>query len=115
MPVICLIGSLVIMIAWSVLATVWYTPTHVGVSLSILFEMLLILLMIFIVQISHLQLRKVSTLVDSKIIRRAWLEAKATYVANRNAQTRADLVTYEEFLTRRDLFRNKMRLNEKRA
>lgn len=49
MPVICLIGSLVIMIAWSVLATVWYTPTHVGVSLSILFEMLLIHLMIFIV------------------------------------------------------------------
>lgn len=111
-PVMCLIASLVIMIAWSVLATVWYTPTHVGVSISILFEMMLILVIIFIVQISHLQLRKVSSLVDSKIIRRAWLEAKATYVASRNAQTRADLVTYEEYLYRRDLFRNKMRLME---
>lgn len=114
LPAACLLASLVIMVAWSVLATVWFNPTHVGVSLTIMFEMLLILTMIFLVQISHLQLRKVSTFVDSKIIRRAWLEAKLTYVNNRNAASRADLVSYEEYVRRRDLFRNKMRISEGR-
>jgi hypothetical protein len=114
LPAQCLLASLVILIFWSVLATVWFTPTHVGVSLTIFFEMLLILTMIFLIQISHLQLKKVSSFVDNKIIRKAWLEAKQTYAANRNAQSRADLVTFEEFIMRRDLFRNKMRLGEGR-
>jgi hypothetical protein len=115
LPVVSLIASLVVLIFWAVLATVWFTPTHVGVSLTILFEMILILFLVFIVQISHRQLCKVSSFVDAKIIRRAWLEAKATYIASRNAQTRADLVTYEEYLARRDLFRNKVRLLEQRT
>ena len=61
-----------------------------------------------------MQLHKLRPYVDSKIIRRAWLDAKATYVNNRNAFSREELVTYEELIMRKNIFRNKMRLNENR-
>ena len=50
--------------------------------------------------------------IDSKIIRRAWIEAKAFYVANRNAVCRDELVTFEEYEYRKILFRSKMRISE---
>ena len=64
------------MIMWGVLATAWITPGDVGVSISILFEQLLLMSVIFLVQISHLQLQKLKTYVDNTIIRRAWIDAK---------------------------------------
>ena len=112
---ICMISSLVIMIAWSILATVWYTPIHVGVSLSIIFEVMLLLLVIFLIQISQLQLKKLANLIDQKILRRAWIEAKVNYVGNRSAFCRQELVTFEEYWQRKNLFRNKVRLVEGRA
>ena len=102
------------MIMWGVLATAWITPGDIGVSISILFEHLLLMSVIYFVQISHLQLNKLRNYVDNKIIRRAWLDAKSTYVNNRNAFSREELVTYEELLNRKNIFRNKMRLNEGR-
>lgn len=58
---------------------------------------------------------KVSQLVDRKILRRAWLEAKSFYVKDRQALNRNELVTYEEYVWRNDVFRNKMRLLENRS
>ena len=52
--------------------------------------------------------------IDKKIIRRAWLEAKQVYIENRNAFSRAELVTYEELFRRRNIFRNRLRLMEGR-
>ena len=69
---------------------------------------------IYLVQISHLQLFKLKDYVDNKIIKRAWIEAKQTYVNNRNAFSRDELVTFEEYVLRKNIFRNKMRLNEGR-
>jgi len=53
--------------------------------------------------------------IDAKIIRRAWIEAKATYVSNCGALCRDELVTYEEQIKRLNLFRNKVRMTEGRA
>jgi len=39
---------------WGVLATAWITPGDIGVTVSILFEHLLLMSVIFLVQISHL-------------------------------------------------------------
>lgn len=110
----CIILGNGVMICWSALATVWIQPVHVGVSLSILFMFILLLTIIFMIQISHLQLRKLSKHVDNKIIRRAWIESKNMYVQNRNAFNRDELVTYEEYWTRKNVFRNKMRLMQGR-
>jgi hypothetical protein len=58
LPAGCILGALVLLEFWSVLATAWFTPTHAGVALSILFEQLLILAIMYMVQISHHQLHK---------------------------------------------------------
>lgn len=98
LPAGSIIGALVLLLFWSVLATAWFTPVHAGVALSILFEHLLIIMMILFVQISHLQLHKLQTYIDRKTIKRAWLESKARYVANVNAFNRNELVSYEELM-----------------
>lgn len=64
------------MIMWGVLATAWIAPGDVGVTISILFEHLLLISVIYLVQISHNQLHKLKPYVDNKIIRRAWIDAK---------------------------------------
>ena len=110
-----MIMSLMIMIGWSVLATVWFAPTHVGVALSIIFEMALLITIIFLISISQAQLVKVAPHIDKKILRRAWLETKSQYVSSKNAINRNELVTFEEMLYRKNLFRNKMRINEGRT
>jgi hypothetical protein len=115
LPAGCLLGAFVLLLFWSILATAWFTPVHVGVALSILFENLLILTVMYMVQISHLQMNKLKEYIDNKIIRRAWIEAKGTYVHNRNAFSREELVTFEELVHRKNMFRNKMRMMEGRA
>jgi len=114
LPAGSILAAFILMIMWGVLATAWITPGDVGVTVSILFEHLLLIAMIYFVQISHLQLHKLKNYVDNKIIRRAWIDAKSTYVNNRNAFSRDELVTYEELLMRKNIFRNKMRQNESR-
>ena len=114
LPAGSILGAFLLMIMWGVLATAWIKPGDLGVSISILFEHLLLMAVIYLVQVSHLQLHKLRAYIDNKIIRRAWIEAKQTYVNNRNAFNRDELVTYEELLKRKDIFRNKMRLNEGR-
>lgn len=52
--------------------------------------------------------------IDKKIIRRAWLDAKLTYVNGRNASNRHSLLTYEKMFKRRTFFRNYMRKKEGR-
>jgi hypothetical protein len=114
-PAACLLGALLLMVFWSTLATVWFTPTHVGVALSIIFMLVLTLAVIFLVQVSQAQLRAVFPLIDQKILRRAWLEAKLNYVSNRSVFSRNELVTYEEYTQRKNLFRNMVRLREGRT
>lgn len=76
LPSVAMISGFTIMICWSVLASVWIYPHHVGVSLSILFEIFMIIAILFLVSISAHQLKEVTVDIDKKIIRRAWLEAK---------------------------------------
>lgn len=115
LPAGSILGALVLLLIWSVLATAWFAPVHAGVALSILFEHILIIAMILFVQISHLQLHKLQVYIDRRTIKRAWLESKARYVANRNAFNRDELITFEELMQRRNKMRNKMRLLENRA
>jgi hypothetical protein len=102
LPAGSVLGGLVLLLFWSVLATAWFTPVHAGVALSILFEHVLIIAIILFVQISHLQLHKLQVYIDKKTIKRAWLESKARYLANRNAFNRDELITYEELMIRRN-------------
>ena len=43
LPTVALICGLVIMMMWSVLCTIWVYPHNVGISLSIFFELLLMI------------------------------------------------------------------------
>ncbi len=115
LPAGCILTALVLLLFWSILATAWFAPTHAGVALSILFEHLIILCIIFMVQVSHLQLHKLQTYIDNRTIKRAWLESKAKYVAKRNAFNRGELLSYEQLITRRHYLRNKMRILEGRT
>lgn len=114
-PAAALMASMILMIFWAALATAWITPVHVGVAVSIVIELLLLLIVIFLIQVSQLHMNHMLPSIDAKIIRRAWIEAKGTYVSNRGAVNRDELVTYEEQTTRLNMFRNKVRMVEGRA
>jgi hypothetical protein len=51
-PTIALMFGLVIMIMWSVLCSVWVYPHNVGVSIGILFELLLMIACFHLIQLS---------------------------------------------------------------
>ena len=93
-----IILAYLVLILWSVFATIWIYPVHVGVACSIFFLLMLLLTMIFISQLTQRQLFDLFSSIDRKIIRRAWLESKSAYVENRNAFNRSELVTYEELV-----------------
>ena len=54
-------------------------------------------------------------MIDHMIIKLAWLDSKQAYLTNKNAECRADLVTYEKMVKRRDHFRNYIRIFEGRT
>jgi hypothetical protein len=109
-PAIAMLIGYVIMIAWSVLCSVWIEPYYVGVSLSILFELLLIISVLYLVSISQIHFKSVQSYVDSKLIRLAWLDTKKGYVSGRGAPSRDQLITYEVMKERHDNFCNYLRI-----
>lgn len=52
LPAIAMLVGFITMIGWSVLCSIWVYPHHVGVSLSILFEIFMMMSIMFIVSIS---------------------------------------------------------------
>jgi len=102
------------MMMWSVLCSVWVYPHNVGISIGILFELLLIISAFHLIGVSAHQLKEVTAEIDKKLIRRAWLDAKLGYINNRNALNRETLITYDRAILRRDYFRNYMRDKEGR-
>lgn len=87
-PAIAMISGLLILMVWSVTCTVWVYPHNVGVSLSILFEEVLIILVLHLAAVSSLQIKSITEEIDKKILRRAWLDAKIGYINNRSALNR---------------------------
>lgn len=55
-PAIALVCGFLVLITWSVIASVWIYPHNVGVSLSILFEHVLVICLFHLLQASSLQL-----------------------------------------------------------
>lgn len=115
LPTVSLIVGLILMMVWSVLCSVWVYPHNVGISLSILFELILIITCFHLIGVSAHHLRDCTKDIDKKLIRRAWLDAKQGYIHNRAAINREQLMTYKKMKYRRDIFRNFMRINEGRA
>ena len=76
MPAIMMFLGFMIMILWSILASVWLAPIHVGISLSIFFEVCMLISVLFMIHTTSFQLNQVTKDIDKKIIRRAWLDAK---------------------------------------
>lgn len=52
LPTVALLGGLVILMMWSVVCSVWVYPHNVGVSLSILFELILIICAFHLIGVS---------------------------------------------------------------
>lgn len=52
-PSIAIITSFIILLIWSVLASVWVFPHSIGVSLTVLFEILMTLVTLFLVSVSQ--------------------------------------------------------------
>ena len=52
LPSICMMIAFIVLLLWSVLASIWITPHHIGVSLSILFELSLCTALLFLISVS---------------------------------------------------------------
>ena len=69
MPAVALIVGFCIAILWAVLASIWIEPTYVGVSLSIIFELILIIIILYLIQQTMIQMHDVQPYIDNLLIR----------------------------------------------
>mmetsp|Transcript_30109 Transcript_30109/g.29368 ORF Transcript_30109/g.29368 Transcript_30109/m.29368 type:complete len:438 (+) Transcript_30109:3-1316(+) len=113
-PAISLIMSIVIMIIWSGFCTVWVAPLYIGVSIGILFELLFIVVVLYLVTITMMELRENMENFDRQISKVAWLDSKTNFVNIKNVECKTDLLTYAEAYDRRNHFRNYVRIKEGR-
>ena len=88
--------SLLLVTAWSVICVIWFDPRHIGVGVCALSEMLLVIFTLYLSSFSPLQLKAAWPFIDAKTRKRAWLEAKKSYVTGRNAFSMADLSTFAD-------------------
>lgn len=115
MPAVALIIGFYILILWAIFASIWIQPTYVGVSLSIIFELILIIVILFLIQQTFIQMHDVQPYIDNMLIRQAWNDAKMGYINGRGAPNREQLLTFEKMKLRRDHFRNFLRQKEGRG
>ena len=113
-PSIILVSSLLIILGWSILCSVWIDPFFIGISFSILVELILLVISLHLISITSVQMKDVIEYVDDRLVRNAWLDTKQGYVVGRGADSRENLATYEKVRYRRDNFRNYIRQNEGR-
>ena len=101
-PVFGIFLVLFLGLLWSVLCSVWIAPYYYGIAVSALCEVLLVIFVLFIVAISPLNLRVSLPYIDNLLLKRAWLQAKRSYVNSRNAFSMDELITYKEIIDRRE-------------
>lgn len=61
---------------------------------------------LFLLNVTSQSFADVFSGIDKKVIKRAWLDSKAGYVAARAVSTRDQLVSYEEAIERRRIFKS---------
>lgn len=85
---------------WSISCVIWIYPTAVGVSVGCLCEIIFLLFTIFISSQSSLQLSEAFMLMkpdeNSKTLKKAWNEAKSSFLEKKGAVGLKDFPTYEE-------------------
>ena len=95
-------GTLLIYIAfflaliWSIICVVWVKPLYIGVSVCALCELLIVIFTLYLSSFSPLQLKAAWPFIDLKTRKKAWIEAKRTYVTGRNAFSMMDLITFKD-------------------
>mmetsp|Transcript_3192 Transcript_3192/g.2146 ORF Transcript_3192/g.2146 Transcript_3192/m.2146 type:complete len:473 (-) Transcript_3192:2031-3449(-) len=113
-PAVSVLISVIIMMLWSGSCTVWVAPYYIGVSVGILFELILIVIVLYLITITQNELKENMQNIDKKISKIAWLDSKANFVNISNVECKSDLLTYEKAFKRRDHFRNFVRVKEGR-
>jgi len=113
-PAVGVIVGMLLVLFWSIFCSVWVSPFYVGISISILVELVLVILALYLISISAIQMKKVQEYIDDRLIRTSWLETKEGYVQGRGASCRERLLSYEKQRYRRDHFRNFIRKREGR-
>lgn len=94
LPAVAMIVGFCILIVWSILASIWIEPTSLGVGLSIIFELILLILIMYLIQQTMIQMHDVLPYIDALLIRQAWNDAKLGYINGRGAPNRERLMTY---------------------
>jgi hypothetical protein len=69
MPAAAFIIGMLIMMFWAVLSTVWIDPFAVGVSLSVIFELILVIITLYLVSVTEWQMHNVESYMDNMLIR----------------------------------------------
>ena len=87
-PAVALIIGFLILMFWSLMASVWIEPVGFGVSLSALIELFLVIIVLYLISITPTHMKNAEPFIDKMIIKNAWLDAKAGYVNGRGAYNR---------------------------
>jgi len=107
--------SLLLILIWAVLAAAFLKPYWIGICISILLEMTLLIISLYLISISSIQLAAILPFVDDILLKNAWLEAKKGYVRDRGVISRSNLLTYVKMCDRRNDFRELIKLNLERG
>jgi hypothetical protein len=100
---VIMFGVILLVLVWSILCTVWLSPHFIGIAIGSLCEVLITLFSIYIAGISPLQLGFAvkNTADKQKAVKKAWLQAKQTYLKDKGSTYPDDFANFKDRVTKR--------------
>ena len=95
---------------WSIWATVEVSPSWFGVSITCAIEAFSLIVSLYFLNTNNLQYKKIRAHVDELVVKQAWLDSKENLVKMLQLDNRSQYVSYEKWWRRRHELRNYMLL-----
>jgi len=100
-PTMLMLTCCVFMLGWGVFTTVCVKPIWIGVCITIIAEVLILQLSLYLIYSGSTRREKVKDFIDELVVKQAWLDSKTNFVNVLGINKRADYVSYEQWWKRR--------------
>jgi hypothetical protein len=108
-PAILIIITCVVVLLWGILTSVYVKPVWIGVCITIVAEIFIIQLSIYLIYSGSAHKEEVEDFIDELVVKQAWLDSKANFVNMLGISERCEYVSYEKWWRRRFHLNNYIR------
>jgi len=100
-PTVAYCLGLVTLIVWTFFSAFSLTPTWFGVIMSVGIQELLLISVLYLTSLTRANILSIADFMSPDLTKKAWLMTKKTYVQNKTALERSELLSYKKMWVRR--------------